>query len=103
MFSAFRENTFAAPVVKLQTGRGQRVISSGLYGIMRHPMYLGGALLLLGAPLLLGSTYGLATGLLMVVILVIRSIGEEEMLRRELEGYDQYMQEVRWRLIPFIF
>lgn len=103
LFSALRENTFAAPVVKMQKERGQKVISSGLYGIVRHPMYLGGTLLSIGAPLMLGSIYGLAMGILLIVILAIRSVGEEEMLRQELDGYDQYMKKVKWRLIPFVF
>jgi protein-S-isoprenylcysteine O-methyltransferase Ste14 len=103
LFSALKENTFAAPVVKMQKERGQKVISTGLYGIVRHPMYCGGTLLFIGAPLLLGSVYGLAIGLLLVILIAVRSLGEEEMLREELDGYNEYMKEVKWRLIPFVF
>jgi len=103
LFSALKENTFAAPVVKMQKERGQRVISTGLYGIVRHPMYSGGTLLFIGAPLLLGSVYGLAMGLLLTILIAGRSVGEEEMLRQELDGYTEYMKEVKWRLLPFVF
>jgi protein-S-isoprenylcysteine O-methyltransferase Ste14 len=98
-----KENTFAAPVVKMQRERGQKVISTGPYGIVRHPMYAGATLHFIGAPLLLGSVYGLAMGLLLIVAIALRSLGEEEMLKQELEGYDQYMRQVKWRLIPFVF
>ena len=103
LFGALKENTFAAPVVKMQKERGQKVISTGLYGIVRHPMYAGGALLFIGGSLLLGSIYGLAMGLLLSVVLAVRSIGEEAMLRQELDGYIEYMKKVKWRLIPFVF
>lgn len=103
LFNALKENTFAAPVVKLQKERGQRVISTGLYGIVRHPMYSGGTLLFIGGPLLLGSVFGLAIGLLLIILIAVRSVGEEEMLRQELDGYNEYMKEVKWRLIPFVF
>jgi protein-S-isoprenylcysteine O-methyltransferase Ste14 len=103
LFAALKENTFAAPVVKMQKERGQRVISTGSYGVVRHPMYLGGTLLFIGGPLLLGSVYGLAMGLLLAIILVVRSLGEEEMLKQEFEGYNEYMKRVQWRLIPLVF
>jgi protein-S-isoprenylcysteine O-methyltransferase Ste14 len=103
LFGAMRENTFAAPVVKMQKERGQKVISTGLYGIVRHPMYAGGTLLFLGGPLLLGSIYGLAVGVLLTVMLAVRILGEEQMLKQELEGYTQYMTKVRWRMIPFVY
>jgi protein-S-isoprenylcysteine O-methyltransferase Ste14 len=103
LFGALKENTFAAPVVKMQKERGQRVISTGLYGIVRHPMYSGATLLFIGTPLLLGSVYGLAFGLLLIITIAARSIGEEEMLKQELSGYNEYMKVVKWRLIPFVF
>jgi protein-S-isoprenylcysteine O-methyltransferase Ste14 len=103
LFAALKENTFAAPVVKMQSERGQKLISTGLYGVVRHPMYLGGTLLFLGTPLLLGSFYGLALGLLLTILMAMRSLGEEQMLVRELPGYNDYMKRVKWRLVPFIF
>ena len=103
LFEALRENTFAAPVVKMQKERGQRVISTGMYGIIRHPMYAGAVLLFISQPLLLGSVYGLAIGFLLIVTIAARSIGEEAMLKQELEGYNDYMKRVKWRIIPFVF
>ncbi|HKE56678.1 MAG TPA: isoprenylcysteine carboxylmethyltransferase family protein [Pyrinomonadaceae bacterium] len=103
LFSAMRENTFAAPVVKMQRERGQKVISTGPYAIVRHPMYTGGLLLFIGGPLLLGSVLGLLVGALLIVILVVRIFGEEKMLHQELAGYTEYTQQVRARLIPYLF
>jgi protein-S-isoprenylcysteine O-methyltransferase Ste14 len=99
----FRENSFAAPVVKVQEERHQKVISTGLYSMIRHPMYFGAIFLFLGPPLLMGSVYALAVGLIAIVLVAIRSIGEESVLREQLEGYDEYMKKVRWRLIPYVF
>lgn len=103
LFAALRENTFAAPVVKMQKERGQHVISSGPYGIVRHPMYAGALLLFLGGPMLLSSNYGLALGFVLTVTIAIRSLGEEAMLKEELPGYREYTREVRWRMVPFVF
>lgn len=103
IFEVFRENTFAAPVVRIQEERHQKVVSTGLYGVVRHPMYVGATMLFLGVPLLLGSLYGLVTGLIMTVLIAARSVGEEKALKEELPSYADYMRRVRWRLIPFIF
>ena len=103
VFEALRENTFAAPVVKMQKERGQKVISTGMYGVVRHPMYAGAVLLFISTPLLLGSIYGLALGVLLIVTIAARSVGEEAMLKQELEGYSDYMNRVKWRIIPFVF
>src|SRR5215203_6654710 len=89
--------------VKIQKERGQKVISTGLYSIVRHPMYAGATLLFISSPLLLSSVYGLALGFVLIVIIAVRSVGEESMLKQELEGYREYMQKVRWRMIPFVF
>lgn len=103
VFEALRENTFAAPVVKMQKERGQKVISTGIYGVVRHPMYAGAVLLFISTPLLLGSIYGLALGVLLIVTIAARSVGEEAMLKQELAGYSDYMNRVKWRIIPFVF
>jgi len=103
VFEALRENTFAAPVVKMQKERGQTVVSTGMYGVVRHPMYAGALLLFVGAPLLLSSAWGLIISLLLIVTIAVRSIGEEAMLKQELEGYSDYMKRVKWRMIPFVF
>jgi protein-S-isoprenylcysteine O-methyltransferase Ste14 len=80
-----------------------QVISTGMYGVVRHPMYAGAVLLFISTPLLLGSVYGLAIGLLRIVTIAARSVGEEAMLNRELEGYSDYTKKVKWRIIPFVF
>jgi protein-S-isoprenylcysteine O-methyltransferase Ste14 len=103
LYRAMKENTFAAPVIKMQIDRGQKVITTGPYSIVRHPMYTGGALLFIGGPLLLGSIYGLVIGILLIVMLATRTLGEEAMLRSELQGYDDYRKRVKWRLIPLLF
>ena len=103
VFEALRENTFAAPVVKMQKERGQTVVSTGMYGVVRHPMYAGALLLFVAGPLLLGSVWGLIMSLVLIVTISVRSIGEEAMLKQELEGYSDYMQKVKWRMIPFVF
>jgi protein-S-isoprenylcysteine O-methyltransferase Ste14 len=103
VFEALRENTFAAPVVKMQKERGQKVISTGLYGTVRHPMYAGAVLLFVSAPLLLGSVTGLALGLVLIITIAARAVGEEAMLKQELEGYTAYTKRVKWRIVPFVF
>jgi protein-S-isoprenylcysteine O-methyltransferase Ste14 len=99
----FRENSFAAPVIRVQSERAQQVISTGPYAWVRHPMYAGALLYMFGTPLLLGSWLGLAVACLMVIGLARRAVLEEQMLRRDLTGYDQYMTRVRFRLIPGIW
>ena len=99
----FRFNSFAAPQVRMQIARGHRVITEGPYRIVRHPMYAGSIVYLLGMPLLLGSWWGLAMVPLMVVGLTRRIAGEERMLRRDLAGYEEYAGRVRWRLVPGIW
>ena len=103
IYRATVENTFLSARVRIQTDRKQQVISSGVYGFVRHPLYLGCLLMLLGAPLLVGSLYGLALSLVAVVILVVRISGEEKMLVTELEGYEEYKKKVAYKLVPFIW
>jgi protein-S-isoprenylcysteine O-methyltransferase Ste14 len=95
-----RENTFAAPVVRVQAERKQRLIDTGPYAYIRHPMYAAAILYLIGMPLLLGSWYGLLVVPLFIVGLAPRAIFEERLLKRELPGYADYMNRVRYRLIP---
>ena len=103
LFRSYADNTFLSPLVRVQEERGQRVISTGVYGFVRHPMYLGAALMFVGAPLLLGSLYGVAVGLALTVLLMARIVGEEAMLARELDGYREYRQKVRYRLFPLLW
>ena len=103
IYRATVENTFLSTRVRIQDERKQQVISTGVYGFVRHPLYLGCFLMLIGAPLLVGSIYGLILSLVAVVTLVVRIIGEEKMLINELEGYEEYKKKVTYRLIPFIW
>lgn len=102
-FRSYADNTYLSPLVRIQNDRGQKVVSTGVYGLVRHPMYLGATLMLIGTPLLLGSAYGLLVGLAGMVLLMIRILGEEEMLIRDLDGYREYKEKVRYRLIPFVW
>ena len=95
-----RENSFAAPVVKLQTERGHRVVSTGPYAWVRHPMYSGTVLFFVGAPMLLGSWWGVAMSPLFIVLFAIRARIEERALLAGLPGYADYTARVRYRLVP---
>jgi protein-S-isoprenylcysteine O-methyltransferase Ste14 len=95
-----RENSFAAPVVKLQIERGHRVVSTGPYAWVRHPMYTGTIVFFVGAPLLLGSWWGVAMSPLFVLLFAIRSEIEERALLAGLPGYAGYAARVRYRLVP---
>ena len=103
VWQTFRFNTFAAPQVRVQAARAHRVITDGPYSIVRHPMYAGATLYLLGMPLLLGSWWGVVAVPLLVAGMALRAVGEERMLRRELSGYDEYARRVRFRLLPGIW
>ncbi|HEY2401505.1 MAG TPA: isoprenylcysteine carboxylmethyltransferase family protein [Steroidobacteraceae bacterium] len=102
-YRTLRENSFAAPVVKIQQERGHTVISTGPYAYVRHPFYVGGILFFLGTPLLLGSWWGLLATLLLVILLAVRIQIEERTLRTGLPGYQEYTQQVRYRLIPYLW
>jgi protein-S-isoprenylcysteine O-methyltransferase Ste14 len=99
----FKTNSYAAPVVKVQKERGHRVVSTGPYAYVRHPMYAGAVCYILGAPLLLGSWWGLAAGVLLVLAIGLRAIFEERQLKAELEGYEDYARRVRYRLVPYLW
>jgi protein-S-isoprenylcysteine O-methyltransferase Ste14 len=103
LFRAFTDNTFLSPLVRIQSERQQQVISSGVYGWVRHPMYLGAILMLLGGPLLTGSAAALIVGVLLAVLLAVRITGEEKLLAKELLGYEDYRARVRYRLIPLVW
>jgi protein-S-isoprenylcysteine O-methyltransferase Ste14 len=96
----FRENSFAAPVVKVQTARHHHVISSGPYAFVRHPMYSGIMLFFVGVPLLLGSWWGVAIAPAFAVLFAIRARIEERALVEGLPGYADYAERVRYRLVP---
>ena len=96
-----RENTWLSRTIEVQ--EGQTVVSTGLYGIVRHPMYAVTLVLFLSMPLVLGSALAFAVFLAYPFIISKRIRNEEEVLARDLPGYPEYMQKVRWRLIPFIW
>jgi protein-S-isoprenylcysteine O-methyltransferase Ste14 len=96
----FRENSFAAPVVKVQVERHHRVISSGPYAFVRHPMYSGIMLFFAGVPLLLGSWWGVAIAPVFAVLFTIRARIEERALVEGLPDYADYAARVRYRLVP---
>jgi protein-S-isoprenylcysteine O-methyltransferase Ste14 len=95
-----RENSFAAPVIKVQAERGHRVVSSGPYAFVRHPMYSGTILFFVGAALLLGSWWGVVLSPLFAVLFAIRSGIEERALLAGLPDYADYTARVRYRLVP---
>jgi protein-S-isoprenylcysteine O-methyltransferase Ste14 len=103
IYRATVENTYLSTLVRIQAERGQRVISTGVYGFVRHPLYLGCLLMLFGAPLLLGSVCGLLIAAVSLVGLVGRILGEERTLLNELDGYEEYRQKVKYRLLPFVW
>lgn len=96
-----RENTYLSRTIEVQ--EGQRVIDSGLYGIVRHPMYTATLLLFLSMPLVLGSVYALLIFLAYPVLIAHRIKHEEAFLEQELPGYREYKQRVKYRLIPFVW
>jgi protein-S-isoprenylcysteine O-methyltransferase Ste14 len=104
VFLAFRVNTFAVPVVKIQAERNQRVVETGPYAVVRHPIYAGALLFMAGTPFLLGSWWGLAMAtLIFVPMLALRAVREERVLSEGLEGYARYAARVRYRMIPGIW
>ena len=96
-----RENTYLSRTIKVQ--EGQKVVDTGLYGVVRHPMYSATLILFLSMPLVLGSVFAFLIFLLYPLIIAKRIRDEEEFLAKELDGYIEYKQKVKYRLIPFIW
>jgi protein-S-isoprenylcysteine O-methyltransferase Ste14 len=103
IYLTFRENAYLAPVVKLQRERGQSVVTSGPYRYVRHPMYSGTIIFFPATALLLGSWWGLLLSPIFVALLIVRTIFEDRMLKRGLEGYTEYSKTVKYRLIPHVW
>jgi protein-S-isoprenylcysteine O-methyltransferase Ste14 len=99
----FRANSYAAPVVKVQTDRGHAIATTGPYATVRHPMYAGAIPFLLGIPLLLGSWYGLALAPIFVLAFALRAVLEERTLAAQLPAYTDYAARVRYRFVPLIW
>ena len=96
-----RENAYLSRTVKVE--EGQKVVDTGLYGIVRHPMYMATVLLFLMIPLILGSWYALIVFAFYPAIIILRLKEEEQLLSRELPGYEEYKKRVKYRLIPFVW
>jgi protein-S-isoprenylcysteine O-methyltransferase Ste14 len=97
------ENTFAVSVVKIQKARGHKVIDTGPYQYVRHPMYTGLIFRNIGTPLLLGSWWGLCQTSVIIVLVVVRLLFEERALSTGLDGYNRYIERVPYRLIPLVW
>jgi protein-S-isoprenylcysteine O-methyltransferase Ste14 len=103
MTLAMRVNPFAVPVVRLQEERHQRVTDTGIYAVVRHPMYTGFIPMAVGPALWLQSYVAALLAIVPIGVLTLRSLFEERFLERGLKGYDAYTQKVQYRLIPFIW
>jgi protein-S-isoprenylcysteine O-methyltransferase Ste14 len=99
VFLVFKENTFTAATIAVTVD--QKVVSTGPYAIVRHPMYSGALIMLFGTPLALGSWWGLLMFIPMILTIAWRARDEERFLMKNLSGYEQYCQIVRYRLVPF--
>jgi len=100
-FIVMKQNTYASRVIEIQDE--QKLIDTGLYSYIRHPMYLAGIILFGFTPLVLGSFYGMIPMIFIPILLVIRIKNEEKVLMNGLKGYREYMKKVKYRLLPFIW
>ena len=101
VFLVFKANSFASATIEI--GKEQKVISTGAYGVVRHPMYSGALLMLLFTPLALGSFWGLLAFPPILVAIAVRLKEEEKFLSKNLAGYSEYCQKVKYRLIPNVW
>jgi len=100
-FLVIIQNNYAAANITVEAD--QKVVSTGLYGLVRHPMYVGMLIFLAGTPLALGSYWGLVVLILGVIVFAFRILDEEKMLEEELNGYIDYTREVQYRLVPHVW
>lgn len=101
IFFVFKQNSYASRIVEVENN--QKIISTGLYSIVRHPMYLGVLIMWIPIPIALGSYWGLIPMATISIALVLRILNEETVLKRDLPGYKEYCQTTKYRLIPFIW
>ncbi len=101
VFFVFKENTFTSAAIEIDTE--QTVISTGPYALVRHPMYIGAFIMLIGVPLALGSWWGLLAVIPIVLVIIWRLFDEEKFLAKNLPGYTEYQKNVRFRLVPFVW
>ncbi len=101
VFLVFKENSFASGTIEI--GDQQKVVTTGPYALVRHPMYIGALVMLVGVPLALGSLWGLLAIVPMTVVLVARLLDEEKFLAKNLAGYSDYQNKVKYHLLPLIW
>lgn len=102
-YRSYADNTYLSPLVRIQTERKHQLVTTGVYGLVRHPMYLGALLMFLGGPLLLNSFLGILAGSCLIILLAFRTLGEEKMLEKEFASYTEYKKMVKYRFVPFIW
>jgi protein-S-isoprenylcysteine O-methyltransferase Ste14 len=103
LFWVMRENTYLSRIVEIQTERGHRVITTGPYQYVRHPMYFGVIVLFNSIPVALGSLWTLIPSSVLTLLILIRTYLEDKTLREELEGYNSYAEKVKYKIIPGIW
>jgi len=103
MFLVMKENAYASKVLRIDKEGGQKVITTGPYAVVRHPMYTGYIIMFFGLTLALGSLYGLIPAVGVAILMMVRIPYEEKLLREGLEGYTEYTEKVKYRLIPKIW
>jgi protein-S-isoprenylcysteine O-methyltransferase Ste14 len=101
IFFVFKENSFTSGVIEVDTD--QKVVSTGPYALVRHPMYSGALIMLAGVPLALGSWWGLVPVVLLALAIIWRLLDEEKFLAGNLPGYSEYQEQVRYRLVPLVW
>ena len=101
VYFVFKTNSYTSAAIGVD--KGQKVISTGVYSVVRHPMYLGAVLILIFMPLALDSLWGLIPALFICVFVVLRLLDEEKLLLKELDGYEEYCKKTRYHLIPYIW
>jgi protein-S-isoprenylcysteine O-methyltransferase Ste14 len=101
VFLVFKENTFTSATIEVSTE--QKVISTGPYALVRHPMYIGAFIMLIGVSLALGSWLGLLAVIPIAFVIIWRLLDEEKFLAKNLSGYAEYLSRVKYRLIPFVW
>jgi len=101
VFEVFKANSFTSGIIEVADD--QKVISTGLYGLVRHPMYVGGLIMLYGIPLALGSWWGMMINVPMTAAIVWRLLDEERFLSEKLAGYSEYREKVKYRLVPLVW
>jgi len=103
VFWVMRENTYLSRIVEIQKERGHKVITTGPYQYVRHPMYFGVIVLFISIPIALGSLWGLIPGAALTLLILIRTVLEDKTLHEELEGYNTYAERVRYKILPGIW